>query len=644
MSTVEHVIIFDNTTVFNDVLYNLTTGLRQQRILVKGKKTAQWNGQVNAAGFILNQDNIQNWQENVKYTKGTIVKYKNDYYMADAIVILPSTTFDYNQWIKTSYNDIQKGLLPNPSTRAYEATLFYDMVDPNLENDEDLLGFSLIGYRPRNYLVDADLTDSTQVNVYKDMISSKGTVASVTKLQGINLHQNTLNYTAHENWAIKSTEYGGLLNQNFTEFTLNESVLTGNPSIVAIINGGAVYAAQQQIALSSVVNYGRPVTSENIMPELAQDYIEKLPSAGYVNLDDVVEIGYTLDNLADNAITSIYKNEYIWLADKDNTWQVFTPVSTGALVTSITNNLNGSITVFFDKPHGLYENQAMGILNFDARVDGYHLVAYVIDFMSVIIPLTLDNTVTAISGHGLSFLLQSQRVATARDISSLPLLNAEYTTNKVWVDQNVQGSWTVYEKTNNYEYTFLDPITATEQFGSAVAYVPEVGYFVSDVGTGTVYHYAKTPNGLFYTRNVITEGGEFGTYITYSQDLMVISKPGSLLSQILVYRLPDVGVINSLVLEQTITLAGGRAGEAMDISGDGNILYIGAKTEDTVVAFQRDTTLTYTSSGIDLSTTTVLKDKKFVVFGDERNTITNGQRISFVTEFDPMGFTVKEVC
>ncbi len=452
LSTIEHVVIFDNDTVFNDVLCNLITGLRQQRIFVRGTKTAEWNGLVNAAGFILNQNNIIEWQKNVKYNKGTIVLYKNTYYMANKTVVLPSTTFNYNDWLETSYDMVQKGLLPNPSTRAYEATLFYDTTNPNLENDADLLAFSLIGYRPRNYLANANLDDGTQVNLYKNMISTKGTVDSVTRLQGINLQQNTLNYDIHENWAIKSTEFGGLLNQNFVEVTLDESLLTGNPSILSITDGNSVDGSQQDIPLYKIKNYGRPVSSSNILPTTTQYYQDKLPSAGYVNINDVLELGYTLNDLADDGIANLYKNDYIWVANKDNTWQIYTPVSTKALVISAGNNLNGTVTITFNKPHGLIYNQAMGIINFDTRVNGYYLVESVPSLTTITITLTLDPTVTTINGSGLSYLLQSQRVVTARDIDGLPLLNAEYAQNKVWVDKNQSGDWTVYEKTNNYTY------------------------------------------------------------------------------------------------------------------------------------------------------------------------------------------------
>ena len=118
ISNFEHGIVFDNVTVFNDVLYNLTTGLRQNRILTRGTKSAEWNGTVDAQGFILNQDNIEEWSPNSKYTRGSIVKYKNRYWFS-LNVLNAKEIFEEQDWKVTDYNEIQKGLLPNSSTRSY---------------------------------------------------------------------------------------------------------------------------------------------------------------------------------------------------------------------------------------------------------------------------------------------------------------------------------------------------------------------------------------------------------------------------------------------------------------------------------------------------------------------------------------------
>ena len=644
LSTLEQIIIFDNETVFNDVLYNLQTGLRQQRIYVKGSKSAMWEGYVNASGFILNQDNIEEWTENKKYSKGTIVKFKNEYYSAKEIIILPKTKFDYNDWTKTSYDMIQKGLLPNPSTRSAEAIKFYDTVNPNLSNDGDLLSFSLIGYRPRQYFASANFDDATQVNLYKNMIGVKGTVDSVTKLQGINVQQNTLNYDIHENWAIKSSEFGGVLNQNFVEFTLNQSLLTGDPSIVSIIKDTNVSGAQQEIPLYKIKNYGRPVNSSEILPVLSYNYEEKLPSAGYVNIDDITQYSYDINGLTDTLIYDLYKNDYLWLADKDNTWQVYTPLSYGVNVINVLNNLNGTITFTFDKPHNLLKNQIFGVLNFDPSVDGYHLIDSIINLNSLIVSFTLDQGTTSINGKGLSFLLQSQRVVTARDIPGLPLLNAEYDTNRVWVDENAVGDWTVYEKTNNYEYKELSKFgLITDNFGSSVAYVEGVGYFIGDPANGTVYHYSKTSTGLFYLRNTITyPGTEFGTTIITSQDLVIISDPDETLSNIYVYKIPPSGEINSIILQEILSIGGARVGDSMDISGDSNWLYLGAKTENSVVPFQRSRLLTYQGAGLTLAQTTTINTNYFVCSGNVLSSLNEGQLVNFLVSYTSLSITLAE--
>jgi hypothetical protein len=61
------------------------------------QKTADWNGTIDAQGFILNQDNIQEWNNVTKYTKGSIVKYKNKYWVS-LRVLEPSMTFDGRYW------------------------------------------------------------------------------------------------------------------------------------------------------------------------------------------------------------------------------------------------------------------------------------------------------------------------------------------------------------------------------------------------------------------------------------------------------------------------------------------------------------------------------------------------------------------
>jgi len=599
ISNFEHGIVFDNVTLFDDVIYNLTTGLRQNRIIVRGAKTAEWNGTIDAQGFILNQDNVLDWNKTVKYTTGSIVKYKNKYWIA-LTIIQPKEVFEEREWKQTDYNEIQKGLLPNTSTRSYESTIYYDINKPNLENDADLLSFSLIGYRPRDYLALADLTDITQINVYKNFIKNKGTLNAVSAFKGANLPQGGINYDIYENWSIKSGEFGGVLNSNFIDFKLNQNLLTGNPSIVGLTNGIATEGVQQEVPLYSLFNYGRAISSTNVLSTLPVDTPSTLfPYAGYANFNDMRIAAYYYNNLSTSTsprgvltpLSQLYVGQYIWLADYQGTWQVMTPVSLGSVVFA-KNNLNGTATITFNYPHGLTKYQPFAVVNFNDSLNGYYIVSAVIDLNNVIVNVTLDPAITTIAGQGIGFKFQSQRVATPSDIINLPLLNTEFVKNKVWVDTNNDGNWAVYRKSLNYAYDSELVKDGSETFGSAVAYTDNLGYLVGDADAGIVYRYAF--NDLFndyLLTQTLTGTASFGTSIAYSNDIFVISQPTGTTSadrKIRIYQL----VINTSVdqlqlLQSAIEAPAGVTnwGSAIAISGDTNWLYVSAVTSSTSLVY-----------------------------------------------------------
>jgi len=590
ISNFEHGIVFDNTTLFGDMIYNLTTGLRQNRIALRGTKTADWNGTVDAQGFILNQDNIKEWSKEVKYTTGSIVKYKNKYWIAITI-IQAKEVFDERDWKVTDYNEIQKGLLPNTSTRSYESTLYYDVNKANLENDADLLSFSLIGYRPRDYLALANLTDITQINVYKNFIKNKGTRNAVSAFKGANLPQGGIDYEVYENWAIKSGEFGGVLNSNFVDFKLNQTQLTGNPSIVGLTNGVYTDGVQQEVPLYSIYNYGRPITDTNVLPLLPTDTPTKLfPDAGYANFNDMRIAAYYYYNLANSTapsgevipLSKLYVGQYVWIANYQGTWDVMTPVSLGQVIFA-KNNLNGTVTLTFNTPHNLNKYQPFAVVNFNDQLNGYYVANTIVDPYNILVNVTLDPSITTVTGQGIGFRFQSQRVAQPSDIINLPLLNNEFVKNKVWVDTNTDGSWAVYRKGINYNYDSELVKDGSESFGSSVAYTDTLGYLVGDADAGRVYRYVF--NELFQTYQLtqtLTGTASFGSTITYQDDIFVISQPTGATSSdrtVNIYQL----VINTTVdelqsLQSAITARDSSTnwGSAIALSGDKNWLYISA--------------------------------------------------------------------
>lgn len=590
ISNIEHGIVFDNLTEFNDVLYNLITGLRQNRVYVIGNKTAEWNGTMFASGFIYNQDNIQEWSKNVKYTKGAIVKYKNKYWSAIKI-IQPALEFQEKDWIITDYNEIQKGLLPNSSTRSYESTLYYDINKVNLESEADLLSFGLIGFRPRNYMQVADLTDITQINVFRNLIKNKGTKNAVDAFKGANLPQGGIQYETYENWGILSGKFGGVLNDNFVEIRLDENDLTGNPATVSLTNGYHTPGMQQYVPLNKLFNYSTPITNPDVLPTIKYDPNLAYPDAGYVNFNDVKMSAYYYTNLATAVnkkgniipIENFYVRDYVWLANYLSKWNVYTPevlnfdynYSTPACnIINLRSNLNSTATVTFNGVHGLSKYDLIAIINFNTSVNGYYYVSEIVSPQQILIAFEATTAVN-ISGQGTCLKFVSQRVDTPADIQNLPLLSSEFTKNTVWVDENNDGGWAVYRKSLNYQYEkeFTKP-EDSQNFGSSVAYDSTVGYLIGDSGNGEVYRYDLVDNKL-ELYETLTGNVSFGSAIAHTNNTFVISQP-TIEPKVKIYTHNDTTASDNLLLIQEISAPGPITnwGSSIAISDDGRWLFI----------------------------------------------------------------------
>jgi hypothetical protein len=600
ISNFENGIVFDNVTIFNDVIYSLVTGLRQNRINMRGTKSAQWNGTVNAWGFIYNQTDIQQWNGNTTYTKGEIVLYKNSYYAAQQIV-QPAATFNQAVWKLINYNPLQPNLLANPSTRAYESVLYYDIYQANLQQDADLLAFSLIGYRPRDYLSLIDLTDVAQVQVYQNMIINKGTLNAIKAFNGANLPQGGIQYTVYENWSIKTGDYGGVLNQNFVDFRVNRADMTGDPSIVSLTDGTATppTGTMQVIPTYNLYNYGSAPASSNILTTLANSEPTSTlyPSAGYVNFDDVEMSAYFYSGLplavngAGKAvpIQNFYVGQYLWLANFKERWEVYGWNCIGQVI-SIQNNLNQTVTVTFNQPHGLKALDPLAIINFATAVDGYYLVVQVVNLYQVTINLSLTSTTTAaLQGLGLGLAFESHRVAKPAMLSQQDLITNEFINNLYWVDENTDGNWAVYKKTINYLYQDQLEVPQSIALGTAVAYTADVGYLVSDPGLGVVYRYTfNALSNRYDLAETLTQSIGFGSKIVYTGNLFFITQPSNTTSTVYVYTLNNTVASTKMLLVQTLVVPANA--NSIAVSGDANWLYIADANNNIVYKYYREYT------------------------------------------------------
>lgn len=474
-TTYEHMIVLNNQSVFGDLIYAPITGARQSRLNLVCVNSTDWTGQVNAPGFILNQDNVQEWTGLRTYSKGEIVKYKNVYWSALSIV-QPGTKFNFGEWTQSDYTQSELGLLPNLANKADQLVNTYNINSANIENDNDLLAYGLIGFRPREYMAALNLDDVSQVNVYRQLLGSKGTILSAELFAGASLGKETADYSIYENWAVERAAYGANANRSFFELKLNKAQLNSNPSLVQVILPGQTSQADQAIMLSNVWRQSYKLTTPDILPTTIEPVTDAaLPTAGYVNVDDVDITVFDVNDLADlNAsIDQIGVGTSVWVAKVNNyDWNIYRVQSVPGAIQHVCDNLDGTSRVIFSQQHNLVTGDPLIIKFMDVEVDGVYEVvgAPSLDTVNIAFQLTAGRTV--INGTGLGFTLDTMRVAQASDVVNLSYAKEIPPGAKVWIDNNGNNSWQVIEKREVFrDVSQISPMVlgSAQRFGSAVA-------------------------------------------------------------------------------------------------------------------------------------------------------------------------------
>jgi hypothetical protein len=510
----EHILVFDNETIFNDLIYDPITGARQNRLYLDAFNSTDWDGTLNAQGFILNNNNVKPWQSNLRYTKGEIVSYKNNYWSANTLV-QPSAKFDFNNWLKSDYDRIEEGLLPNLANKADQLANTYNTQTANLNSANDLLAYNLIGFTPRQYMADLNLDDVSQVNLYQQFIKSKGTTRATDLFTRVNLAKESGQYEIFENWGVLVGTYGANANRNYFEINLNEANLTSNPSTVQIIQVGQSSLANQTVLLSQLWRQSYNISNTNILPTIYPSALASaLPSAGYVNLDDVDITVYSLDDPAsiDANINIVGTGTTIWVArDNSYSWNVYRCTPVPGQLAQLTDNLNGTAVARFTQVTNLVRGDLVIVRYFESGVDGVYRVLSTPSITSVIIAYSFASTnQTTLTGTGLAWSLQTMRVAQASDVSLLPYANQLIPGARAWVDNDGNGHWQVIEKQEPFQV--VETVNAiipqdNSLYGAAVA--QSTNYFSLLIGSPA----ATSGAGAVYTSRRVTSVTSSGTYI-----------------------------------------------------------------------------------------------------------------------------------
>ena len=179
----ESIITFDNTTDFNDTIYDPLLGTRLARLAYNGRRTTNWTGKLEAGGYIITENNL-------------IPNFEN---MVDSIRFFHDT----------------ETILDNPDT----------------EN----AARHLIGFDTRSYYDDLQIENDAQFQFYQGSIRQKGTINSIRRLERSSVVGDATQETeVYEEWALKVAEYGSICGNQMTEFFIQANEVKVDPQLVQL--------------------------------------------------------------------------------------------------------------------------------------------------------------------------------------------------------------------------------------------------------------------------------------------------------------------------------------------------------------------------------------------------------------------------
>lgn len=473
----EHAMVFNNSTIFNDTIYDIETGYRQERMKLVGFKTANWNGDYFSPGFIYDQAVITNWKQYTKYIVGDVVYYVGNYYSA-ARNLDGSSTFDFTQWNLLGKKPVAQ-LLPNFDYKISQFEDFYSLNINNFDSSVQQAAQNLIGYTPRNYLNNIFSDPIAQYKFYQGFIREKGTKNAITKLARASINTLDSKIEYNEEWAFRVGYYGSYSSFNEIEVPLIEGSFVDNPQIISFVD-------KLPSSTSQLIEYALPSNlaivpqnyqANNTFVTTSSSDIFRLDVAGYPRIDDVDSTIFNQDAILNLTSTiSISKGSTIWLGNTtNNDWDVLRYTLSSARVVSliIDNTVEHQFNLITDNRHNLSIGQFISIAEFDALVDG----VYQVNTIPNINEFTIISTASFItvnikpSTPGLLFTFNSARYD---NFDGLPTDDILLDLNKnsiVWTDDDGTGNWAVYQKIKNYDDNLIrqHPLSSGQKLGWSIS-------------------------------------------------------------------------------------------------------------------------------------------------------------------------------
>jgi hypothetical protein len=527
----EHCLIVDNTTVFNDIIYDLTGGSKVSRLLIQGMRTTPWDGSLTAPGFMINIFGINDWAPWTDYYKGSIITYKNKKYIAQKF--LPgSETFAQNNWLPMSDNILNNELIPNMAFNAAQFDSFYDVDTIDINVSADNAARNSTGFVPRPYLTDLGLNNVSQHKFYLGMIREKGTESAINAFLRIQAPNFSNNITIKEQWALKVGDYGTLNAVTTAEFNISNAITYNNDYIFNLVDSkNDAVNNINNVTTSDMITYSAGYES-SLFAGTPAPVIDTVGNAQISDASLMVFDSNRINNVS-LTIPTLVEGARIWVAsDSNNEWamlRVSQPLSKTVAqlllskdpteiicVTNSTPGLQARDIVCFKQ---ITVTGAPGVINSFFRVKTVGT-----DRFTVIVPSgTVIPSGTVV--NGLIFLLKPVKyqdsASFAKDMPARGWLNNDL----VWCNNTALKNTAVWSQS-----ALLTPynIGASANYGCAADVASNQVLMVAASGLNTVYCYNIDVNNQWQIfDSIAAPGGNFGSAISASDvGLWAIGAPG----------------------------------------------------------------------------------------------------------------------
>jgi len=476
----EHGMIFDNTTAYSDVIYDIETGQRQHRMKLVGFRTANWNGDFFAPGFVYDQAKIVTWAPNTYYTASDVVQFNGQFYSAK-MSLEGSKIFDHTKWTLLGSKPVA-GLIPNFDYKIRAFNDFYSLDIDSFDAAQQRTAQQLTGYVPRDYLNNIFTDPISQYKFYQGYIKEKGTKNPINKLSKASINNLNSKIDFNEEWAFRVGQYGSFTTYKEFETPLVEGKFAENPQIISFVNTVpelfkdlVYYVTPDKLTIGKGTLPSFVTTSSS-----ASSF--KLLNAGYAQLDDVTNTAFntnSLITLANN--TALNVGDTVWVSSTNTgDWDIYRYAFVPAGITNVAVEVAYSSIIFTTAgSHGLKATDLVSITNIDSSVNGIYQVVSVIGNTQFTVSSSLSSVNFIFpTTPGTLFTFKSSRFSSYDNMPSDQELFQYPPGTTIWIDSGNltdNNGWAVYEKVNNYYKTKVNSFGTTSALSSNQA----LGYSIS---------------------------------------------------------------------------------------------------------------------------------------------------------------------